>query len=106
MKEIDLPLKNKSEHQDVGPIMLSENVKIEGVYDIAQDKYTVECTITRNEKNIGRFTFNEGQGRLFVNCELDDIKRNTKREIVEDIASIILQLVPMAADIPVEEAGE
>jgi len=54
MKEIDLPLKNKRVNEDFGPIELSENVKIEGTYDIGNDKYAVEGEVTRNEKKLGR----------------------------------------------------
>lgn len=94
MKEIQLEEKNKSAHKDYDPVELSENVKIEVSSDVAGDNLSVEGTVSRNNKGIGRFVLNEGQGRMFINVNLDDLKRNTEREIAETIASIILQLIP------------
>lgn len=105
MAEINLHEKSQSAHQDYDPIVLSENVKIEASRDIIGSSYAVEGTIEIGGKKNGRFVFNENQGRLFVNCPLDDLKRNTRREIIETVASLILTLVPEAVDTPVEEAA-
>ena len=94
MKEIALEEKNKSAHKDYDPVELSENVKVEVASDAVGDNLSVEGAVTRNEKNIGRYVLNESQTRLFVNVNIDGLKRNTAREITETIASIILQLIP------------
>ena len=98
MKEIDLPLKNKRVNEDFGPIELSENVKIEGTYDIDNDKYAVEGEVTRNEKKLGRFTYNDNEKRIFVNINTEDLKRNTRIEIVSAITSIVTKIVPVEAE--------
>lgn len=98
MKEIDLPLKNKRVNEDFGPIELSENVKIEGNYDIGNDKYAVEGEVTRNEKKLGRFTYNDVQKRIFVNINTEDLKRNTRIEIISAITSIVTKIVPVEAE--------
>ena len=98
MKEIDLPLKNKRVNEDFGPIELSENVKIEGTYDISNDKYVVEGEVTRNEKKLGRFTYNDDQNRIFVNINTGDLKRNTRIEVMSAITAIVTKIVPAEAE--------
>ena len=94
MKEIALKKRNKSAHEDYDPVELSENVMVEVDSNAVGDNLSVEGAVTRNEKNIGRYVLNESQTRLFVNVNIDGLKRNTAREIIETIASLILQLIP------------
>lgn len=106
MKEIEVVQKNRSAHEEYDPIVLSENVKIEYTRDVVGTDHTVEGSIEIGGKKNGRFVMSENQGRLFINCPIEDVKRNTRREILETVASLILTLVPEAVDTPVEEAAE
>ena len=94
MAKINLEEKNKSAHNDFNPVELSENVSVEPSRDVKNGYYAVEGNIMRNEKNIGRFVYDETGNRLFVNVSIDDLSRNTRRSIVEAVADIILGLVP------------
>ena len=102
MKEITLTEKTQSAHMDFAPVEISEGITIEASRDIHDDSYVVEGNLKKNGKDFGRFVLNENQGRYFVNAPLDDLKRNTKREIVETVAAIILNLIPEDTE---EEAG-
>lgn len=99
MKEIELTGKTQSEHNEFAPVEISENITIEVSRDIRDESYVVEGNLKRNGKDAGRFVVNEDQGRFFVNIPIEDVNRNTKREIVETIAAIVLNLLP-------EEAAE
>lgn len=94
MKKIVLKEKNQSAHKDFDPVEISEGVTIEILHDIHNDNYVVEGNLNKNGKDFGRFALNENQGRYFVNIPLDGLKRNTKREIVEAVTAIMLNLIP------------
>lgn len=104
--KFQLEEKKKSAHKDYDPIVLSENLKINVFSDVVDNKISVEGTLKNGDKIVGRFTFNdnENQNRLFANVNLENMKRNTAREVTEAIASIIMQLVP-AEDDSEENAG-
>lgn len=95
MKEIELTERTQSAHMDYAPVEISENISIEASRDIHDGKYVVEGYLKRNNKELGRFLVNENQNRFFVNVNnLDEVSRNTMREIIESIAVIVLNLVP------------
>lgn len=94
MKEIELNEITESAHKDYAPVELSNGITISASRDVKDDTYLVEGTIKKGQKDIGRFVMDEEHGRLFVNVNSDDLPRNSKREIVETISAIILQLVP------------
>ena len=94
MGKINLEEKNKSAHNDFNPVELSEGITIEPSRDVKNGNYAVEGNVIRNEKNIGRFVYDETGNRIFINVSADDIARNTRRAIVESVSDIILSLVP------------
>lgn len=94
MKEIQLSEKSNSMHKEFAPVALSENVTVEAGYSITNGNISVEGSINQGERNIGRFTMNDKEGRLFLNVKTDGLKYGTKSEIVETVASIITQLIP------------
>lgn len=106
MKEIELTEKSNSAHKEFDPVSCGEDVTIDAVRDIKDEKYSVEGNINRKNKNLGRYVFDETNGRVFINVDTSDLKRNTSRDIVETVASLILQLVPEAEEAPEEEAAE
>ena len=94
MKEIELREKVESAHKEYDPIEIGEGVSVDATRDVVNGSYVVEGNITKNDNNIGRFTMNEKQSRLFVNLTCDGLKRNTIRDTAETITSIMLQLIP------------
>ena len=80
MKEIELNEITESAHKDYAPVELSNGISVSASRDVKDDTYLV--------------VMDEEHGRLFVNVNSDDLPRNSKREIVETISAIILQLVP------------
>lgn len=94
MKEIELIEKNESAHKEYDTLQISEGIGISASRDIKDGVVSIEGNIVRSNKNIGRFVFSESQGRLFVNCEVEDMLRSTRLEIVETVTSIITQLTP------------
>lgn len=101
MKEIDLVEKVESAHKEYDPVVISEGVSITSVRDIKDGVVSVEGNVNRNGKNIGRYVYNEEQGRLFVNVTLEDMERTTMLDITETITAIVMKLVPKQ-----EEAGD
>lgn len=98
MKEFELTEKTNNAHKEYDPVSCGEDVKIGVVRDIKNEKYNVEGNIDRKTKNIGRYSYDESNehSHLFVNVDLSDLKRSTAREITEAVASLILQLIPVA----------
>ena len=98
MKEIELTEKTQSAHMDYAPVEIGENISIEASRDIRDGKYVAEGYLKRNGKEVGRFVVNENENqksRFFVNVNnLDDVSRNTLRNIIESIAFIALNLIP------------
>lgn len=94
MKEIELNEITQSAHKDYAPVELSDGVTVESSRDVKDGVYIVEGSVKKGTKDIGRFVFDEEHGRFYVNVSSDEIGRNAKRETIEAVASIILQLVP------------
>ena len=94
MKEIQLTEITESAHKAYAPVEIGEDININAVRDIKDEKYAVEGGIDQKGKNIGRYVFNEDQGRIFMNVEIDGLSRNSSREIVETVSALILQLIP------------
>lgn len=104
MKEIEMIEKVESAHIEYEPVSISEGINISATRDINGGVVAIEGNITRNGKNLGRYVFNEGQNRFFVNADIDDMKRSTKLEIAETIAALITKLTPEEA--PEEDSEE
>jgi len=105
MKEIELVETTQSAHKDYEPVELNNGISVTSSRDVRNDTYTVEGNVQKGGKDIGRYVFDEVNGRMFVNVNADDLSRNDKREVIETIASIMLQLVPAEVAEASEEAA-
>ena len=103
MKEIDLVGKAASTHEEYQPVNLAEGVSITAICDVRDGVVSVEGTIDRNGKNLGRYTYNEDQNRMFINYATDDLERTTKLDILETVSSLINKIV---SEVPVEQPTE
>lgn len=94
MKEIAMTEKSQSAHASFAPMEISEGITIEATRDIKDGSYAVEIDVKQGEKSLGRLSVNESQGKFYVNVNTSDLKRNTRRELAETLAGILLNLIP------------
>lgn len=94
MKEIQLSEKKNSSLMEFEPVTVGEGITIESRRSIQDGNCVIDGTINSDGKNIGRFTMNDKEDRLFVNVKTDKLDHATKCELVEAVASIIVQLTP------------
>ena len=106
MKKIQLTQKAESAHKEFDPVALSENVSMTVIRDVKDGNISIDFDFTKGEQNIGRANLNERTGRVFVNLNTDNLQRNTMREMIEAMASLMLDLVPETVTVQQGGAAE
>ena len=94
MKEIQLSEKSNNTHVDFAPVEISENISIAASRGVKNGNYVIEGNINKDDDPIGRFVMDDKDGRFFANVKLDGLAHSTKKEIVETISAILVQLIP------------
>ena len=93
MSKIQLTQKTEREHKEYDPIMLNDNVVVKVSRDVNAGVITIEGEATQGEKNLGRILWSEQQSRIFFNLNIDGVKRNTVRELMDALSQVCQELV-------------